>query len=164
MLKKHRLRIIRFASCFLLVSVTLFPLMGQTMASMNPFKACTFSEMKIRLTLDGEPVTGAKVTRTVNWKKEIVDTFRSDSSGFVELPAMFESSVTQVLPVEFVSSQVINVEYKDKDYKIWVYAKRNPEKNYEFDGKPIEMRCELSDTAETQRAFNSVLKTSCKWN
>lgn len=133
------------------------------MSFLNPLKACTFSEMKIQLTLNGEPAAGAKIIRTINWKEEITDTYFTDDSGFIELPAAYGSSFTQVLPVEFVSSQTIHVEYKDRDYKIWIYAKRNPGENSELKGEPFDLSCELLDEPKTERAFNSILKTSCKF-
>ncbi|MFS1525020.1 DUF6795 domain-containing protein [Microbulbifer sp. 2304DJ12-6] len=129
----------------------------------NPLKACTFSEMNLSITLNGKPAAGAKVIRLVDWKTESVDTFMADDSGKVQLPAKFESSITQVLPVEFVSSQVINVQYMDQTYKIWVYAKRNPKENSELAGKSFSLTCELLDDPKTERAFNSLLKTSCKF-
>jgi len=142
----------------------LFSISGYAMTFLNPLKACTFSEMQIRLTLDGKPASGAKIVRSVNWKKEIIDTFTADEGGVVNLPAMYDSSITQALPVEFVSSQVINVEYENKEYKIWVYAKRDPGENSELGGQPFNMTCELTDEAKIERVFDSILKTSCKWN
>ncbi|WP_193165765.1 DUF6795 domain-containing protein [Microbulbifer hainanensis] len=133
------------------------------MAFLNSLKACIFSEMKIKLTLDGEPAHGAKVIRSVNWKEEMVDTFTTDESGNVLLPAMYAASVTQIMPIEFVSSQVIQVEYNDKSYKIWVYAKRDPSENSEMNGKPFILTCELTQEPKLERAFDSIVKTSCRW-
>ncbi|WP_444929369.1 DUF6795 domain-containing protein [Microbulbifer sp. SSSA002] len=133
------------------------------MASFNPFKACTFSEMKIKLTLNGEPASGAEITRSIQWQKEWIDTFTSDEEGIAILPAKFSNSLTQVLPVEFVSAQKITVEYNDQSYKIWVYAKRHPEENSELDGKPFDLTCELSDELKLEEVFDSYLKTSCKF-
>ncbi|WP_444923644.1 DUF6795 domain-containing protein [Microbulbifer sp. DLAB2-AF] len=150
-----------------IVLITFFlPLISggaNAMAFLNPLKACTFSEMKIRLTLDGKPAVGAKITRSVDWKDEKIDFFTSDGEGNVKLPAKFESSVTQVLPVEFISSQSINVEYENKNYLIWIYAKRNPGENSEMNGNPINLSCELTDEPKTERKFKSALKTSCKF-
>ncbi|MFC4875352.1 DUF6795 domain-containing protein [Microbulbifer halophilus] len=64
------------------------------MASLNPFKACTFSETKLQLTLDGEPAAGAVIIRTVKWREKAVDTAMADKGGTVQLPAMYESSIT----------------------------------------------------------------------
>lgn len=150
------------ARCLALFLIIL-PGLGNAMSSFNPLKACTFSEMQISLTLDGEPASGATVIRTVNWKNEMTDTFTADEAGQVSLPAMYQNSITQVLPIEFVSAQTIKVEHKGNEYKIWVYAKRNPAKNVEFDGQPIKLTCELSDDPKTERAFGSVVKTACKW-
>ncbi|GAA5443482.1 hypothetical protein Misp06_01659 [Microbulbifer sp. NBRC 101763] len=133
------------------------------MAFLNPLKACTFSEMKIRLTLNGEPAVGAKIIRTIDWKDEQIDLFTSDEDGNVDLPAKFENSFTQVLPVEFISSQSINVEYENNNYLIWIYAKRNPGENSEMNGDPINLSCELSDEPKTERKFKSAVKTSCKF-
>lgn len=88
----------------------------------------------------------------------------ADKSGTVQLSAMYQSSITQILPVEFVSSQVISVQYQNQDYTIWVYAKRSPLRNSEMNGDALELFCELSDRAKTQTAFDSVVKTSCKWS
>ncbi|MDP5210442.1 DUF6795 domain-containing protein [Microbulbifer sp. 2205BS26-8] len=140
-----------------------FSEVSYAMTFSNPLKACTFSEMNLRITLNGQPAAGAKVIRMVDWKTESVDSFMVDDSGKVHLPAKFESSITQALPVEFVSSQVINVQYMDQVYKIWVYAKRNPKENSELEGEPLNLSCELLDDPKTERVFNSLLKTSCKF-
>jgi hypothetical protein len=134
------------------------------MNSLNPFRACTFSQMQLTLTLNTKPVSGAKIIRTVHWKSKKTDTFTSDQHGHVELPATYQSSITQMLPVEFLSSQVITVEHEGREYKIWVYAKRDPGGNIEFSGKPIRLTCELSDEPSTKRAFGSVVKTACTWD
>ncbi|WP_413664123.1 DUF6795 domain-containing protein [Microbulbifer sp. CNSA002] len=159
MQKKHKFKL--FLISFLLIAIS--PGGTNAMASFNPFKACTFSEMKIKLTLNGEPVSGAKITRSIQWQKEWIDTFTSDEDGVAILPSKFASSLTQVLPVEFVSAQKITVEHNDHSYKIWVYAKRHPEENSELDGKPFNLTCELSDELQLEEVFDSYLKTSCKF-
>ncbi|WP_407661774.1 DUF6795 domain-containing protein [Microbulbifer donghaiensis] len=58
---------------------------------------------------------------------------------------MYESSITKLLPMEFISAQTIAVHHNDQEYKIWIYAKRQPKKNFELDGQPIKLTCELSD-------------------
>lgn len=146
------------AAIFILISPP-----GSAMSLRSPLKACIFSEMQLKLTLYGAPAVGAKITRSVNWKKEITDIFTADEKGFAKLPAMYSSSITQVLPVEFLSSQVIMVEYQGNDYKIWTYAKRDPGENSELGGQPFKLICEISDKPRTERAFNSILKTSCQW-
>ncbi|MCX2795567.1 hypothetical protein OQJ68_00600 [Microbulbifer thermotolerans] len=133
------------------------------MTFLNPLKACTFSEMNIQITLDGEPAKGAEVIRLVKWKKEKIDNFTADEEGRVELPAMFESSTTNLLPMEFVATQLITVKYKGKEYEIWNYAKRKPEKNFELEGKPFSLKCELSKEDELHEVFSSLLVTQCTW-
>ncbi|MFV8780921.1 DUF6795 domain-containing protein [Microbulbifer sp. SA54] len=136
---------------------------GVAMSGSNPMRSCTFSEMHIAIQLDGKPANGAKVTRTVDWRKEIVDEFNADENGEVTLPAQFETSFTKFLPMEFVSSQYITVEFDDKEYVIWNYAKREAALNSEMNGKPLKLVCELSNEAKTQRAFGSILSTPCTW-
>ncbi|WP_444892611.1 DUF6795 domain-containing protein [Microbulbifer sp. JMSA004] len=150
-----------FSIFFLLILVS--PGGTYAMASFNPFKACTFSEMKIKLTLNGKPISGAQITRSIQWQKEWVDTFTSDEDGVAVLPAKFSNSLTQVLPVEFVVSQAIDVNYEDKNYEIWVYAKRNPGENSEM-GKPFNLTCELTDETRLEEVFDSALLTSCQFN
>ncbi|WNZ56689.1 hypothetical protein QT397_04810 [Microbulbifer sp. MKSA007] len=159
MQKKHKFKL--FLISFLLIAIS--PGGTNAMASFNPFKACTFSEMKIKLTLNGEPVSGAKITRSIQWQKEWIDTFTSDEDGIAVLPAKFSNSLTQVLPVEFVVSQAIDVSYENKNYEVWVYAKRSPGENSEM-GKPLNLTCELTDETRLEEIFDSALLTSCQFN
>jgi len=146
-----------------LLLVLITPQLGYAMNIFNPFKACTFSQMQLTLTHNNQPASSAEVIRSVNWKNEKVDTFTTDEDGYVELPAMYQSSITQILPIEFIVAHVITVRYEGQEYKVWVYAKRDSRENNEFNGEPIKLRCELTHEPTTKRAFRSMVKTACTW-
>ncbi|MCA0900318.1 MULTISPECIES: DUF4198 domain-containing protein [Microbulbifer] len=137
------------------------PWPGAAMSNLNPLKACTFSEMQISLFFDGKPATGAKITRTIEWRKEHVDEFTADGNGQVTLPAEFENYYLKFFPMEFVSAQFLTVQYEGKEYEIWNYAKRKTELNSEMDGEPLKLSCELTSESITTRAFGSILGTRC---
>lgn len=126
-------------------------------------KACTFSRMELEITHEGKPVKNALVKRTVSWKKDKVDEFRTDEFGRVVLPEVLERSVTQLLPLEFVVAQGVNVYYEDKEYEIWINSKRRPERNSELGGKDLSLKCELTNEAKVYREFRTLLMTSCIW-
>ncbi|UTA46980.1 carboxypeptidase regulatory-like domain-containing protein [Simiduia sp. 21SJ11W-1] len=126
-------------------------------------KACTFSEMSLTLTYQGEPASGAKVVRTVEWQKPHVDEFYADDAGKLVLPELHERSLTQLLPVEFVVAQAIHVHYLGQEFEIWINSKRKPEENAELGGRPVKLRCELTDEPQVSREFDALMLTSCQW-
>lgn len=65
-------------------------------------KTCVFSEVTVRLLFNGEPVSNAKVTRQWNWNKLKADENITNDNGDVSFPAVFESSVSRLLPTELV--------------------------------------------------------------
>lgn len=133
------------------------------MSKMNPLKACTFSEMEISILFKGEPASGAKITRTIEWKEERTDQFTTDDNGRATLPAEFENHLLKAFPMEFVSAQHLTVQFEGEEYEIWNYAKRDADLNSEMHGAPLQLTCELTSESKTQRAFGSVLGTRCTW-
>lgn len=47
--------------------------------------------------------------------------------------------------------------------KIWSNSKREPEENAEFNGRPIELVCEMTNETEIYRDFGSRMRTLCTW-
>lgn len=128
-------------------------------------RVCTFSSMKAKVTLNGEPVIGAKVTRLTDWKKPSKDTTITDEHGYFELPALFERSIGQtVLPIQFAVSQVVTIDFKENSYEIWVTTKMKTEENSELGGIPLDLTCELSNKMKTHRVSGPILGTVCTWN
>lgn len=126
-------------------------------------KVCVFSEVNLELTHNGEPASGAKVWRRISWQKEIVEEFEVGSDGELHLPAVYQTSVTKFLPMEFVVSQVFEVTYNEQKFEIWINSKRSPEENSELGGAKLNLACELTDDAELHEEFDTLLLTSCRW-
>lgn len=126
-------------------------------------KTCVFSVVKARLTKDGVPLKNTQVIRRWEWNKLREDSTTTDESGYFELPAVFEKSITRMLPTELVIAQGIYVVDAGEEKKIWSNSKREPEENAEFNGKPIELSCELMNEMEIYRDFGSRMRTLCTW-
>lgn len=126
-------------------------------------KSCVFSEVQLKVTHNGKPASGAKLTRYVSWQKDIVDEFTLDENGEIKLEAVYQRSLTSLLPVEFVVAQSITVSYEDSEVEIWLNSKRSPEPNSELGGKELTLSCELFDEPELHEEFNALLLTNCNW-
>lgn len=126
-------------------------------------KTCVFSEVKARLTLNGEPISNVKVIRRWEWNKLQEETTTTDESGYFELPPVFESSMSRMLPIELVIAQGLYVVIDGEEKKFWSNSKREPEENAEFQGSPINLSCELSSEMKIYRDFGSRMRTLCTW-
>lgn len=133
------------------------------MAFFNPGKTCVFSAVRAQLTMNGEPVKDATVIRRWEWQELREETTKTDENGVFELPAVFESSVTRMLPIELVIAQGLYVVIDGEEKKFWSNSKRKPEENAEFNGRPIALSCELTDEMKINRDFGSRMFTLCTW-
>lgn len=141
---------------FLLISV------GATaMSFFNPLRTCVFSEVNARLMLNGEPVIGAKVVRKWNWHKERSDESVTDANGYVNLPAVYESSITRLLPIELVIGQQLSVFIDGKETIFWANGKREPEANAEYGGSLFRIACELTNEEMLIEGYGSLMLTMC---
>ena len=128
-------------------------------------KTCVFSAVKARLLLNGKPVVNTKVRREWNWNKPGFDESVTDEQGYVTFPAVFESSVTKLLPIELVISQRMLVEIDGEFKEIWLNDKRSPEEDMEYPGKKFNVICELTDEEKHYDApFGNGKLTICKLN
>lgn len=132
----------------------------------NLGKYCLFSEINLHITYKGESVRNTAVTRQINWTTEIIENFSTNDYGKVKLPSVFKRSarVFSPIPIQFLSAQVIYVNYHNERYKIWAYGKMNPKEFSEFDGSPLVARCELSDIKQHIELDSSMVSTICKWD
>lgn len=133
------------------------------MSFFSPGKTCVFSEVKARVTLNGEPVKNASVIRRWEWKELQEERTTTDNDGYFTFPAAYESSVTRMLPIELVIAQGLYVVVDGEEQKIWSNSKRNPEQNSEFQGQPISLVCELTNEMRITREFRSRMHTLCEW-
>lgn len=134
------------------------------MAISDVGKVCLFSEISGVITLNGKPVSHAKLVRTVNKEKEITDETMTDESGHFAMPAVFDRTITKFLPMEFVVRQVIYVHYEGKEYKLWSGVKREPEENSESRGKPLVVSCELNQEKQYKQVNGSPIISYCIWD
>ena len=126
-------------------------------------KAYTFSEMRLAITYQGTPAKDARVVRIVEWQRERVDEFRTDEHGVVTLPQVRERSIIQYFPAEFVTAQVVDVYFDNREFRIWLNSKRDPAENAELRGQPLDLRCELTDAERLVDADRMMLVTNCVW-
>lgn len=125
-------------------------------------KTCVFSEVKARLTLNGEPVRNAKVSRQWEWNERNQDEAMTDENGYVAFPAVFESSISRLLPTELVIGQQLSIKINGDEKIFWTNSKREPEENAEYGGVPFNVVCELSDGEELIEDYGSLMVTMCK--
>ena len=125
-------------------------------------KTCVFSSVNIRLLNNGEPVSNAKVTRKWDWNKGDSDESVTNNDGNVSFPAVYESSVSRLLPIELVIGQQLSVQINGKEEVFWVNSKREPEENAEYGGAQFQVVCELSDDDVLIEDYGSLMVTKCK--
>ncbi len=127
-------------------------------------KVCLFSGMSGIIKLDGKPVSGAKLIRSVKKEKKRFDETITDENGRFEFKPIFERTITKFLPMEFVVQQVIWVHYEGKEYKMWSGVKRTEEENAESRGKPLVVTCDLNSEESLIEVNGSPIFSLCKWD
>ncbi len=147
----------------IVLAITL--IFSQKVGAMSIFdvgKTCVFSEVKVRLLFNGEPVSNAKVTRQWNWNKLKADENMTNDNGDVSFPAVFESSVSRLLPTELIIGQQLSVHINGEEKVFWTNSKREPEENAEYGGALFQAVCELSNEETLIEEYGSLLVTMCK--
>jgi len=149
------------------LSLILFTTNGFSMSifSSNKEEVVLCSSLEGKITLNGEPASGAKIVRWFKWKdqKGESQSIYADEHGFFALPTVKGELKSSIL-AQFVVTQKITVHYQANEYEIWVIGKDSKEEFGELGGKPINFRCELSDEPETVDLEDALLMTSCKWD
>ena len=149
----------------LLLAVALAGCGGTKMTKTGPLKACVFSQVDARMTLNGEPVVGARIIREWDWQTKNSDETRTDRDGRFSFPAIYERHPIRLLPAEFNTAQYLTVHYQGEEFAFWVANKREAEENVELGGIPLELNCELSDDLKlTHFDLASTVRTVCTWD
>jgi len=154
---KSRLRII---TVFLLLTL----LGGSAVGLTDVGKLCIFSAISGVITKDGQPVAHAKLIRTGSKERKHQDETTTDESGHFSFPPMYERSIAKYLPMEFVASQKIMVDYKGQSYKLWSGVKRKPDENTESRGKPLIVKCALNSKEQDISIEGSMFFSLCSWD
>ncbi len=138
---------------------------GVAMAFFSKKEVVLSSPFEATITFQGKPAVGARVKRVIKWQSDIgeEDSTETDEQGYFSLPAI-KDSWRQLLPAEFVVYQDIIVEFEDREFKVWVHSKREEHEWAELDGRPINMRCELTDEIRRVEVDRGLLGTNCHWD
>ncbi len=147
-------------SVFILSSI--FIQRVEALSLFNIGKTCVFSEVRLQVLSNGEPVANALVTRQWDWNDRKKDENKTDENGIVTFPAIYESSVSRLLPTELVIGQQLSVSVNTEEKVIWTNSKREPEENSEFGGKTFDVVCELTDEEVLIEDYGSLMVTMCK--
>lgn len=117
------------------------------------------------ITLDHQPVAGAKVVRVLTWfeTEHATDNAVTDKEGRFSLPVVKKTLALNKIG-EFVVSQEIVVQYDGKEYPIWTKAKWDKGLYGELSGVPENFHCELTDEFKLVEEGKGLLATACQWN
>ncbi len=149
----------------LILLFILLLLSGGTVVGLTDIgKLCIFSAISGVITLNGQPVAHARLIRTGEKERTHQDETTTDEKGYFEFPAMYERSIAKYLPMEFVASQTIMVEYKGQTYKLWSGVKRKPEENTESRGKPLIVQCDLNQERDLKEVNSTPIISMCTWD
>ena len=149
-----RIWIFSFAFSFLVVGCGIF----------NPLKTCVFSPVKAQLLLNGQPVKEATVIRRWDWQKLREDHTVTDDNGYFYFPAVYEYSIIRLLPIEIVIGQGLYTMVDDEEMSFWTNARRDPEENAEYQGRAIDITCDLKDEEILIKEFGARMVTLCQLN
>lgn len=136
---------------------------GGAMSVFSMGKICAFSEIRAVVTKNGEPVSGLKIIREIEWKKTQTEETTTNEKGEFHFPALYVKSMSKFLPSEIVIPQALIVEIDGKESEIWINTKRDAEENSELGGEPLSLTCELTESRQIYNDFGSLLSTNCKW-
>lgn len=150
------------------LAILAFFLFATELKAMSIFdagKACTFSSISGVILKNGQPVKQAHIKRETDYQSVYSDETTTDENGHFALPPLFERSISNLLPQEFVVSQKITVTTKEGEtHVIWDGIKRKKEENAESDGNPIVVSCELNAENKTIFTQDQPFTTKCEWN
>jgi len=103
-----------------------YPAQVNAMGILDFMRIYIFSEVDGTVLMEGKPVSGAKVTRTADYKDKIhTDTVVTDDQGRFHFDDIYTHSLRLSETVIF---QKIIIEYDGKDYLAWELTKRNEQR------------------------------------
>jgi hypothetical protein len=154
----------KYIAIALLCLIGLAAMEVHSMSLLKGEKVCVASGFEGRLTLNGQPASGARVVRKIEWKgnKEKTEETIADKDGRFGFPVHWDV-LRQVLPVQFVAYQSIFVYFQGQKYQIWETGKLDESEYGEFNGKPQNFRCELIDELRSVDLKYGFVATNCYW-
>jgi len=128
-------------------------------------EAVLFSPLEGVITLEGKPVSGAKIKRKVAWKDQIgeIDYFTTDEKGYFSIPIKTVEYRDSAF-VQISIGQKLTVEFKGKEYMIWRDGKSTTHLYGELGGRPVNLVCELTKEELDSHLGFSLVGTLCVWS
>jgi hypothetical protein len=123
-----------------------------------------------RVLLNGQPLTGAVVSRELNYDKEYVDKTTTDANGYF---SFVEKNIRSRKPgslEELRTRQVVVVHHQQKPYLLWYLTTSSIEPQQAVVQRLAALNCELSDE-EKEHVFPNIEKhefphstfSICRW-
>lgn len=150
----------------ILVLLVITPAEGFSMSIFDFLKLCLFSELNGTVTLNGSPVAEAKITQTAIWQQTTyIHVTHTDAQGRFHFDSFNKHSIGAILPHEPIVWQKMTITHNDKEYLAWETTKRDYNEGDEFEGKPIRIACELSDSVKDTYIRNDrqLITGICNW-
>lgn len=122
--------------------------------------------------LEGDPLAGIEVYRTLDYDREYIDRAQTDENGQFEFPEKsIESRRPNNLGDETRVRQVIGLDYGGKNYLLWYTVPGGITPRRALSERLGNMRCELS-TPEKEQVFANFEKPEfphstfsiCRWD
>ncbi len=125
------------------------------MALFDFLKICVFTDVSGMVTLDGNPVEGAKIMQAAKVSfnnDEFFGEAITNENGEFRFPAIYAKTINRFLPSANAVSQLITIEYQGNVYQAWQSVKPN----YDYDGELNDIH-ELLGERDRSRAFPNKL-------
>lgn len=126
-----------------------------------------FSGFDGQLFYKGEPAAGAVITRIYNQMEEgeVEETTTADDHGYFQFKSIStEFKQPTLSSLSYLSRQKIIVNYKHENFRIWGGGKPDKREFSEFQGKPKNFTCELTEDRRTIDHGVSFIGTNCHWD
>ncbi len=147
----------------------------QAMGLFDFFTIYVFSDMQGIVTLKGEPVAGAKVTRIGDHENDKVytDSAITDAQGHFSFEPISTFSLRPMM-LGTIIRQKITIEHEGQEYLAWETKKKNDHIYGELNSKDsnapqkIDLLCELTSSQDDKKVLridfrNVAIKGLCQW-
>ncbi len=127
-------------------------------------KVCVASAFEGQLFFKGQPLSGVKVVRQFKWKDEkgVSEDIITDENGKFGFPTHWDV-LRRVLPSQFIVSQEIFVYHGSEKVQIWGAGKMTKGEYDEFNGKPYNLTCEITEEVRRVDLEVGFVGTNCRW-
>lgn len=130
---------------FLLIITLLVTHHGVASPISDAWKFYIGSDINVYVTLHGEPVRNATVTRSITFRgSPAVDYAKTDGQGYFEMNAFYTHDFSALFYDGVSIKKKISINVDGKDYRI-IYTIVDGIYNQEFSGRLPELHCELTD-------------------